>query len=721
MKNFELSVSQIEVLFFLGFLVFWTVILTQPNPARANAKKSAATQADIPWYQRPMRIAALQCNYENGQNLAVIDKWHDMGFNVEQLFHPMADDYSALYDPALHQKILTDYLAKAKANQLRIILYLNVHILGPALMKYQETWAQRDPKNQIVMLYDTYPAVCINSPWREHFFKVLDDLAEFDLDGVFLDGPLVNAQGCHCEACKARYQEWFGKPYPDHVSSFEFNQRTRDDFLTAAYHRWKQLKPEAIFYINLPVMHATPLFVDIEKALTYNDLLGSEGGFMFYQPPKNAFLWRPSFTAKLLEAISSEKPRIIFMAGDQKPWSWYLHAPAETQLCIASCVANAANVWWGIHGSTKLLPTRSGQTAREMFRFLAQNETYFDHSTPVARVGLLYSYTSERVYHSSYEASDFSGAQKKLPPMKGDLTASLYGMYEMLVRSQIPFSLVTDFDAALPQYRQFDCLILPSTGALSDQTVLALREYVRQGGNLIASFDGSLIDTQGRLWEDFALADVFGVSYGGDYFTLANHNYFTPTDSTHWLFANTQIPLYPAPLLGLTVTPHPDAEVLARYLAPLRGRYVPLTSPQHPALIYHRFGQGQCLFLAGAFGKMFNEYNPPEYRRLLANAVNRFSKPLIQIEKISTSALEITLRQQDQRLLLHLVNYSGDMTRPIENVQSLRNLQVKLSVPGKWRQARGLVSQQTYPLKVNAGAVEFVLPELGIYEVVVFE
>ncbi len=673
------------------------------------------------WYEQPMRIAALQCNFENGKNLEVIDKWVDMGFNVEQLFHPMADNYSALYDPQQHREILTAYLKKAHEKHLRIILYLNVHILGPSHEKNKEIWSQRNQKNKIVMLYDTYPSVCLHSPWRNYFFSILDSLAAFDLDGIFLDGPVINPDGCHCEFCKRKYKEWYGQKYPKSLSSFNFNQRTRDDFLSEAYHRWKALKPESIFYMNLPVLHCTPSFVNIKDALEYNDIIGTEGGFMFYDPPKDAFLWRPGLAAKLIEALPSEKPRVIFMAGDQKPWSWYLHSSAETQLCIASCVANGSNVWWGIHGSTRLLSTPAAAASRDMFQFLAANEKYYHQSKPVARVGLMYSFASERISNASYESSDFTGEFKKNNQTAPDLTKSLYGFYDMLVRSQIPFTLVTDLDASLSDYQNYDCIILPSTRALSRNTVEALRDYIQAGGNLIADFDCSLFDNSGKSSGDFALADVFGVHFNQDYFTLANHNYFVPADSNSFLYNDLNLPYYPAPLLGIKVKPAADATVLASYLAPLAGRYVPLTSPENLFIIHHHFGKGQCLFIAGAFGQMYQEYAPDEYRKMLANAVRHFSQPLLELNGEIGSALEIVIRQQENRILIHLINANGDMNRPIQKIQPLRLLDIKLNLPGQWNSIHTLFSKQELTFKSKSGTIEFQLPELKNFEVIVIE
>lgn len=672
-----------------------------------------------PWYEKPMRIAGLQCNFEEGKTLEVIDKWIDMGFNVEQLFHPMADAYSALYDPAKHRNLLEAYLAKARQNNLKIILYLNVHILGPSLMENKETWAQRDSKGDIVMLYETYPAVCLNSAWRDHFFNILDSLATLDIDGIFLDGPVINKDGCHCEFCKQKYLEWSGQPLPDNLSSFEFNQKTRDDFLNEAYRKWKKLRPETIFYINLPITHCTPLFVDINTALAYNDIIGTEGGFMFYGPPKRSFLWRPSFTAKLLEGTAPQKPRIIFMAGDQKPWSWYLHSPMETKLCIASCVSNAANIWWGIHGSTRLLKTKSGDEARDMIRYLKQNEAYFDTSSSMAKVGLLFSFASERVTNTSYEESDFTGniSPKKGP--RGNLMEAMYGYYEMMLRSQIPFDIITDLKHSIRDYPQYECIILPSTGCLPDEVITALRGYVMAGGKLIAGFDCTLYDSTGMTQEDFALSDVFGVSFNHDYVSLANHNYFQPAGQS-WLFDGMQIPLYPAPYQAIRVNARDGAQVLARYLKPLPGRYVPLTSAELPFIIHNKYGNGECLFIAGTFGEMYHQYNPIEYRQMLANAVQQFAMPEIQFDK-NYGALEVVVRKQAQRILVHLVNYNADMTRPFENIWPLKKVTFTLNSPVSIRKVYRLSTGKQIPVRRRNQQVTVKLAELGAYDVIVFE
>jgi len=293
------------------------------------------------WYDRPLRIAALQCDFEAGQTLEVADKWAAAGFNVEQLFHPMADSYSALFDIENHAEILSDYLERAQQNNLRIILYLNVHILGPTLASHWEDWAQRTVDGSCPRQYETYYTCCVNSSWRDHFFSVIDSLATFDIDGVFLDGPTVIPGGCFCPHCQARYTSRHGGDLVEGEHQSKFIGESLHEFLRESYSRFKQHKPDSIFYINLPITASQAKYLSPVDQLPYNDLVGNEGGFMFYEPPRDAYLWRSSVTVKLLEALAPDKPRVNFMAADQKPWSWYIHTPAETRLCIASTVPTA--------------------------------------------------------------------------------------------------------------------------------------------------------------------------------------------------------------------------------------------------------------------------------------------------------------------------------------------------------------------------------------------
>lgn len=89
--------------------------------------------------------------------------------------------------------------------------------------------------------------------------------------------------------------------------------------------------------------------------MPYQDILGAEGGFLYYDL-RSEPLWKPGMTAKLLEAQSGGKPTVVFIAGANKGWDEYLLTAAETRLLYADTIANGANPWYGIPLALKNRP-----------------------------------------------------------------------------------------------------------------------------------------------------------------------------------------------------------------------------------------------------------------------------------------------------------------------------------------------------------------------------
>ncbi len=690
-----------------AFISLFTIVVigflfSCENREEKQQEKQEQIVTEQPWYKQPMRIAAMQCNFDE-DNLAVIDKWVDMGFNTEQLFHPMADYYSALYNPSEHGEILRDYVAKAHENGIKIILYLNVHILGPSIESQEEFWSQRQKDGTISYMYTTYPSVCLNSPWRDHFFSVLDSLKAIEIDGIFLDGPVITNGGCYCEHCQEKYHNMFdGKPGSEWEKRWEFNAFTKDEFLQDVYDYFKKNNPDKIVYMNLPVASTREQYVNIGNALNYNDIVGTEGGFQFYQPAKNAYLWRPSFSAKLIEAVAPEKPRVIFMAADHKPWSWWLHSPLETKLCISSITANAANVWYGIHGSSKLLNTASADAANEVLTYYKEHEKFLINTKSEAEVALFYSFTN-----ASNEKSDFN--ESITENIRGNTEDAIRGYFSMLTESQIPFDLITDYKLTREKLSRYKVLIVPNVLAFDINSEVLLREFVEKGGLLIAESGISLFNEKGAMKDNFALTDVLGISTSGVYKEHNNFNYFT--------FESQLIPL---PLLSLEITANAGTNILCRALKDLDGRYVPLTDPEDIILTSNDFGKGKAVYFAGNFGEMYNEYHVLEYKAIIHEFISKELTEALEFVDAPTN-LEVILRKQGGNRILHLINYQAGPTRPFEKVTIIHDL--KIRIPKSWNVTA--VNSQKLNKELNLSTdksfVEVTLPELKEYEMLILE
>ena len=186
--------------------------------------------------------------------------------------------------------------------------------------------------------------------------------------------------------------------------------------------------------------------------------------------------------------------------------------------------------------------------------------------------------------------------------------------------------------------------------------------------------------------------------------------------SKHWLLEGTARELMPSSIYHVRVKPT-GAEVPLRFTVPLKGRYdgVPPLSPD-PAVAVQQSGKGTVVYFAGDFGNTVATFHLPEFLHMAANAAGRLAPSPVQVENLPGSVEVVWRSQQDgHRKLLHLVNFTGEMTRPITRVLPLINVRVK--APAATRAAHTLMRPRTLP--ITDGVV--VIPRVDEYEVVVFE
>ncbi len=139
-------------------------------------------------------------------------------------------------------------------------------------------------------------------------------------------------------------------------------------------------------------------------------------------------------------------------------------------------------------------------------------EPYLRNEAPVAEIGMVYSQQTAAYYGGE------KARRKVEDPTRG--------WYHALIEARIPFEMVHDELLDAEHLRAFKTLILPNTAALSDAQCQQIREYVENGGNLIATYETSLYDEWGKQRENFGLADLFGACYAGGIEGPMQNSYF---------------------------------------------------------------------------------------------------------------------------------------------------------------------------------------------------
>ena len=621
---------------------------------------------------------------------------------------------------------LGPYLAEAKKRGIRVLIYFNVHWYTMAMGEAHPEWRQvRENGAPVDKVYDTGTDFCVNGPWREWCFQVLRDLAAYPIDGIFYDGPIFRADSCYCAHCRAKFRKQHGRDLPSKKSRtgkefkdlIDFQAASLADYLRESRQALKSINPELALYMNGGVRGSNWATARLNRVLVKEqDLLGSEGGFISGDLTRTP-LWKPGLTARMLETQAGGKPTVIFSASSHKPWTFSLLPAAELRLMYADSIANSASVWFC---STPFeFDQPEMETLAEMNRYLKRAGEYYTKTKSEATTAVVWSDTTANFYAGAgaqmIDIDRIAGASEA-----GNLDAEFTGVSEALLRAHQPFDVIDDEALEREEMGRYKAIFLPNVACMSDRVAARLREYVRGGGRLFATFETSMFDDTGMRRKDFALADVFGVSEARKLVGPTRWDFMKPVAKDALLDGITREYL-PASIYHLAVKPAAGAKTLLQFTRPLQGRYdgVPPLSDD-AALVVNRFGKGQAVYFSGDYGVMVATFHTPEFLELGKNLARTLAPPAVEVAN-APGSVEVVLRSQNngKRWLVHLVNFTGEMTRPIRNVVPLPD--VTVTVPDG-RKAYTLFREQPLALAKDArGRAQVVVPRLGEYEVVVVE
>jgi hypothetical protein len=695
-----------------------------------------AVRAGHWWEKEPLRIIDLVViddpfKSQSPERLAALKA--DRFYNAEHFgalgFIGGADD-RCVFKPAdqKSQDILRRYLAEAKKRGLRTFIYFNVHSYSPAFGQKHPDWAQRkEDGTPISNVYETNTSMCVNSGYREWCFETVRNIARFPVDGVFYDGPIFFADTCYCAACRDKFRKLYGHELPSKKvrkgqaarELLEFQAASLRDFLRDSRAAMKAVNPEIAFYVNGGERGGNWVTARLNRmTVTEQDILGSEGGFLNGDLLKTP-VWKPGVTARLLETQAGGKPRVIFSAASHKPWTFSLLPAPELRLLYAQTIANGAGVWFGMFpGDLKQPETKA---VADMNRFLAGNARYYRETVSEARVAVVWSEATANFYPKS-DTPLIELAHTPQNEDVGNPNTEFSGIVEALIRTQTPFDVIDETRLEQGNLGRYRVIILPNTACLGLRSAAALEDYVRNGGNLAATFETSLYDESGVRRDELLLGNLLGVRSKGRVIGPKRWDY-TKTMTASPFLDGLDRDFLPSTMFNLKVEPT-TAQVLLQFTAPLKGRYDGVPGPaDDPALLLNRFGKGRVLYFSGDLGAGIMGFRLPEFFKIMENALSLMAPSDIKVETAS-GYVDVVHRSQDagRRHMLHLINLTGEMTRPIRKIVTLRDVRVTFEGFGQAKKIFTLMRPRTLtPQKSGEGRWQVVVPFLDEYEVIVVE
>lgn len=417
----------------------------------------------------------------------------------------------------------------------------------------------------------------------------------------------------------------------------------------------------------------------------------------------------------------------IFNVGIVSPYRWLnsVKNPQETRLWVQDGIANGLRPWFNmVSGSVH--DKRGLKVIEDLYIWHHKWELYFRNTEPIARVGLVYSQQTAQFH---------AGPQR----MQRTVEQPIDGMYQTLIEARIPFEMVHDKMLDAANVDKYKLLLLPNIAALSDSQCQQLREYVKRGGSLVATYETSLYDEWGNKRENFALSDIFGAAY------VAHVNTDKVVENTYLRVERDATGAVHSPLLQgmedaeflmggtwqLTTKPiggglHPPlTRIPAVANLPMEKTFWTQAKTDEPEVYLQEFGKGRVVYFPWDLDRLVWEVLSLDHMMLLQNAIKWAANEPAPLRSKGGGFFDVTAWRQTGSMTVHLVNMTNPMAmRP--NIHELIPSQpqhVEIDLPPGKRVVRAqmLVKEGALMVQLNGNTVSFTVPSILDYEVVAMD
>ncbi len=635
---------------------------------------------ELKWYEKPLRISAVQCNYGE-DSFDILENHVFRGhFNTEQLLHLNADGHTSFYNHERDAEKLKKYIIEAKKRNIRIILYWNTHCVEKPERDAHEDWIQLNKNKEEVTAYSNKYLICINSSWVDDFMDNLQKVCSLDIDGIFLDGPVVNAQGCHCEACQKLFNKKYGKSIFDatYNEMVDFKVASVTEYVKKTHELKNSINAEILVYLNNSSLRADVTGSNTTQVEPYVEMLGTEAGFAYINKSYSMTHMTPHI--KYIETKSKGKPYVIFTAGDNKPSSYYLHTAAETKILYYRSVAHGANIWYGIHAPTYIMKSPGGQAAYECNRFHEKYTEYYTKTVSENKIAIVWSADTANYYSSSVAESDFTQKQSIGAGLdKGNHSASFYGFCEVMLRNHVQFDVIDEQTLISNDINKYSLIIFPVCACMSDTVLNSVKNYVSAGGTIIATYDTGCYNEKGARLSADRISDLFGIKSMNGTLKYDTGTSFITVAEDYAGGLNSDV--IPGPMKLIDCTVNDSVLSIAKINKPMAGRYVAFPDMELELITENSYGKGKCIYCSGNIGEFIHSTTYSDNMALINKIIVNHANPIIFTNAPQSVEVIVRYQKESDRYFIHLVNMTGEMTRPIERIIPIENIDIKINLP----------------------------------------
>jgi hypothetical protein len=326
-------------------------------------------------------------------------------------------------------------------------------------------------------------------------------------------------------------------------------------------------------------------------------------------------------------------------------WKDSVNSGDELKTWIVEGFVNGATPWF-TKFSASIHDDRWIEPIVDAFDLHAVVEPVFEQTRPVADVALLDSL--------AVDDHNPSGGYSAESPAED-------GFYQALLDGRIPFEYLDASYVDAAALQDFSVVVIPNAANLPPNAVEAIREYVREGGSILADQRTSLVDSDET--KSFALGDVLGVDLRGDPVTGVRNNYIE-LGREHPIgagFAGATRIIGGTEILPVALRPGASAPL--RFVPPYPDlpmeEVYPRPGDRDPAVVTNRYGAGSAVYCAFDLGAVLWENLLADHKRLVSNIVRWLLAGRSRWSVHGEGLVDIACRESTSTSVLSIVNLNS--------------------------------------------------------------
>jgi Hypothetical glycosyl hydrolase 6/Beta-galactosidase trimerisation domain len=686
-----------------------------PEPGEASGQTP-----ELPWQRTLRRIG--QTNFtEHDPAVFDVEGWADYwaGVKVGAVFISVTG-ILAFYpsDVPFHRrgKFLNgrDFTGElhdaAKKRGLRTVARYSPDLNWGDAVRARPEWFMRDERGSPQATPDDpdlFQTCMFSTYMTDYVPAVMREVnSRYDMDAHYTNGwPSFSLPVCYCNVCRQL-------PPPKTPAYWErFNERVI--YLHKLYDSIaKEKKATSFYFLNMGGgIHATPNLARLGEMCSWfqADNQGRGG--------QDEPIWGAAQQGRVCNAVLDGKMATNITGGwSTGPIRWreVTKSAAEAQTWFEQTSASGLVPYFHVVGGENGLgeDLRWKKIGRDYMLWTAKHDPHFVNKRTIANVGVVIGQRTQLFYKT---------------PRNVSMQQYMDAIYYALLEGRFLFDFVHEDRLQLDRIKRYSALILPNVALLSDEQCRQLRDYVDQGGSLLATFETSMYTNENERRGDFGLADVFGIHLAGEMIGrrgnanpyLARierqHPLLDGFTETHWLPGSEyRMPLAPIENPVLTVVPG--------YVAyPPELSYPPIAKTNEPAVAVRERGKSRLVYFPGDIEATMWLSGHTDLSRLLQNAVRWVAGDPVPVSVEGNGLIEIFAWETEPGFAVHVLNYTNPNVHRgwVREFYPIGEQRVRMRLPPGRRVTRVklLRAERDIPFHDEGGLIEFTMPSILSYEV----